>query len=177
MDTFETLYSRRSIREFNGKSISDEALDEILKSAYASPIGLKRYDRLELIVITNSDLIDKWEQETAKVMDRVGYKPFYGAPTVVLVCSEVDNGVHANVNYSNAAIVVHNMAIAATAMGIGACHIWSAPRTLGLVPELKNEMSIRDNMVPCAAIALGEIDEGYTVREIEYGKIKTTYIK
>ncbi|MBQ8178721.1 MAG: nitroreductase family protein [Clostridia bacterium] len=177
METLETLYSRRSIREFNGKSITDEALKEILKSAYASPIGLKRYDRLELIVITNAELIDKWEQETARVMDREGYKAFYGAPTVILVCSEVDEGVHANVNYSNAAIVVHNMAVAATALGVGACHIWSAPRALRAMPELQKEMGINEDMVPCCAIALGEIDEGYSLREIEDGKIKTTYIK
>lgn len=176
MDTFETLYSRRSIREFNGQSISKDELNEILKSAYTSPIGLKRYDRLQMIVITNKALIEKWEQETARVMDREGYKAFYNAPTVILVCSEVDDGVYANVNYSNAAIVVHNMAIAATALGVGACHIWSAPRALRSLDALQKEMGIKDGMVPCCAIALGKIDTGYTLREIEDKKIQTSYI-
>ena len=176
MDTFRTLYSRKSIRQFNGKGISQDKLAEILKSAYASPIGLKRYDRLELKVITNKSLIEKWEEQTAIVMDREGYKAFYGAPIVVLVCSEVDDGVYANVNYSNAAIVVHNMAIAATALDVGACHIWSAPRALRALPDLQKEMGIESNMVPCCAIALGETDDKYAEREIENQKIKTTFI-
>lgn len=177
MDTFDTLYSRKSIRNFNGKSITEKELQEILKSAYAAPIGLKRYDRLSLIVISDADLIERWEKETARIMDKEGYKAFYGAPTVILVCSEVDEEPYSNVNYSNAAIVVHNMAIAATALGVGACHIWSAPRALRSLKELQKEMGISASFIPCCAIALGQTDEEYTSREIESNKIKTTYIK
>ncbi len=176
METLKALYSRRSIREFNGKSISEGELNEILKSAYASPIGLKRYDRLTLTVITNLDLIERWELEVARVMEREGYKAFYGAPTVVLVCSEVDCEPHSNVNYSNAAIVVHNMAIAATELGIGACHIWSAPRALRNLPEMQKEMGVKEGFVPCCAIALGYFDGEYAEREIEDGKILTNRI-
>ena len=177
MDTLQTLYSRKSIREFNGKGLTENELNEILKSAYASPIGLKRYDRLNLIVITNEALINKWEKETARVMDKEGYKAFYGAPVVVLVCSELDEEPYSNVNYSNAAIIVHNMAICATALGLGACHIWSAPRALRSLPSLQKEMGIKESMVPCAAIAIGRCDEEYELREIENDKIATTFIK
>lgn len=177
MDTLKTLYSRKSIRAFNGITLTEQELDEILKSAYASPIGLKRYDRLNLIVITNGELITKWEEETARVMDREGYKAFYGAPVVILVCSEVDEEPYSNVNYSNAAIVVHNMAICATALGIGACHIWSAPRALRNLPDLQKEMGLKENMVPCCAIALGKCDEKYEEREIEDNRISTYFIK
>ncbi|MBO7178065.1 MAG: nitroreductase family protein [Clostridia bacterium] len=175
METLETLYSRKSIREFNGESITQDELKEILKSAYASPIGLKRYDRLTLTVITKKELIREWEEETARVMDREGYKAFYGAPLVILVCSEVDGEPYSNVNYSNAAIVAHNMAIAATALGIGVCHIWSAPRALRDLVELQNKMGIKENHIPCCAVALGRMDEVYSVREIEWEKIATSY--
>ena len=177
MDTLQALYSRKSIRAFNGEGLTESELSEILKSAYASPIGLKRYDRLSLVVITNEELILRWEEETARIMDREGYKAFYGAPVVVLVCSEVDEEPYSNVNYSNAAIVVHNMAICATALNLGACHIWSAPRALRNLPSLQKEMNIKENMVPCCAIALGRCDEKYELREIEKEKIATTFIK
>lgn len=177
METLKTLYSRKSIREFTGEPITDAQLNEILKSAYASPVGLKRYDRLCLFVITNETLIEKWERATAKGMERPGYKPFYGAPTVILVCSEVDEGVHANVNYSNCAIVVHNMAICATELGVGACHIWSAPRALRSLDGLKEEMGIPVDLIPCCAIALGKTKDVYSEREIDWEKITTKYIK
>ncbi len=177
MEIFDTLYSRKSIRSFTGESINEGELKEILKTAYASPIGLKRYDRLTLTVITNKDLLARWEEDVALSSGREGYKAFYGAPTVILVCSEVDEGATANVNYSNAAIVVHNMAIAATALGVGACHIWSAPRALRNNIEMQKEMGIKENMVPCCAIALGKTEEKYSLREIEDNKIATNYIK
>ncbi len=176
MDTLETLYSRKSIREFNGEGISSEELNEILKSAYASPIGLKRYDRLTLTVITKKELLCEWEEETARVMDREGYKAFYGAPLVILVCSEVDVEPYSNVNYSNCAIVAHNMAIAATALGIGVCHIWSAPRALRELDELQKKMGIKDGCVPCCALAVGKMNEEYSLRQVEWEKIETTYI-
>ena len=176
METIETLCKRRSIREFNGEKITKEELNEILKSAYLSPIGLKRYDRLEIVVITNEELIDKWEKDTARIMEREGYKPFYNAPTVILVCSEVDDGVYANVNYSNAAIVVHNMALRATDLGIGVCHIWSAPRALRANENLMQEMGMGKNLVPCCAVALGKMDGKYETREVEWEKIATRYI-
>lgn len=177
MESLQALYTRRSIRSFNGKNISEEQLKEILKSAYASPIGLKRYDRLTLTVISNKELIARWEDETAKAMGREGYKAFYGAPTVILVCSEVDDEPHSNVNYSNCAIVVQNMAICATTLNVGACHIWSAPRALRGLPDLQREMGIGENVVPCCAIALGLTDDEYFLREIEDGKIETRYVK
>ena len=176
METLETLYSRKSIREFNGEDITKEELNEILKCAYASPIGLKRYDRLTLTVITKKDLISEWEEETARIMDREGYKAFYGAPTIILVCSEVDEEPRSNVNYSNAAIVAHNMAIGATALGIGVCHIWSAPRALINLGDLKKKIGIKENCVPCCAVALGRMNEEYSLREIEWEKIATSYI-
>ena len=61
MNTLEAIYSRRTIRKFNGESITKTELDEILKSAYASPIGRAMYDTLSLTVISNKELLEKWE--------------------------------------------------------------------------------------------------------------------
>ncbi|MBO7156223.1 MAG: nitroreductase family protein [Clostridia bacterium] len=175
MQTLENLYSRRTIRTYNGKNLTDKELKEILKSAYAAPIGLKRYDSLALTVITNAEYIAKWEQEVYKAMGRE--HPFYGAPMVILVSSIIQDPPHDNVNYSNAAGIVENMAIAATELGIGACHIWGAVRTLNDLPELKAELNIPEGMIPCCALALGHTDEEYYLREIEEGKIATNFIK
>lgn len=175
MQTLENLYSRRTIRSYNGVNLTKDELNEILKSAYAAPIGLKRYDSLALTVITNADYIARWEHEVFKSTGRE--HPFYGAPTVILVSSIIQPPPHDNVNYSNAAGIVENMAIAATELGIGACHIWGAVRTLNELPELKAELNIPKGMVPCCAIAIGHTDEKYYLREVEDGKIVTNFIE
>lgn len=169
MKTLDALYSRKSVRSYTGESVSEAELSEILRAAYAAPVGRARYDTLHLTVITDKDYISRWE-------DACEGKPFYDAPTVILVSSEMtgDPGQD-NVRFSNAAIVVHNMAVAATDMGIGACHIWGAVRTLNDSPELLGELSIPEGKTPCCAIIIGVTDEKYTLRKIEDKRISVSY--
>lgn len=176
MNTLETIYSRKSIRNFNGESITDGELQEILKAAYAAPVGRGMYDTLSLTVISNKEFLNKWEKQMAATVGNPDLHPFYGAPTVVLVSSIV-NPNNGNVNYSNAATVVENMALIATELGVGACHIWGAVGVMSANPEFVKELNLSEGMVPCCAIALGKTNEKYELRKIEENRIKTSYIK
>lgn len=173
MNTLDTIYSRRTIRNFNGKAVSEQELSEILKSAYAAPVGRAMYDSLNMTVVTNKDLLIEWEQHMATVIGNPDMHPFYNAPTVILVSSAGDG----NVNYSNAAILVQNMALAATDMGIGACHIWGAVGVLNGNAELIKKLKVPDGMTPCCAIALGYFDGKYEIRDIPENRIRTEYVK
>ncbi len=177
MNTLEALYSRKSIRNFNGESITKAELQEILKAAYAAPVGRGMYDSLSLTVISNKEFLDKWEKHMATVTGNPDIRPFYGAQTVILVSSALPSPQAGNISYSNAAIVVHNMAIAATELGVGACHIWGAVGTLPANQELVKELNLPEGMVPCCAIALGHTDEKYTVRDIQDNRIKTEFMR
>lgn len=176
MNTFENLFSRRSIRTYNGENVTEAELAQILKAAYAAPVGRALFDTLNITVITNRDYLNKWEDccEAA-----TGHRPFYGAPTVILVSSLIPSTElkSVNVNFSNAAILVQNMATAATELGIGSCHIWGAVRLLNDNAELLEELSLPEGMVPCCAIILGRTDEKYELRSIPENKISTDFIK
>ncbi len=171
MNTFDVLFSRHSVRSYTGEKIGEDELQKILAAAYASPVGRARYDTLHLTVITDEDYISRWETACGEEEH-----PFYGAPTVILVSSEMA-GVpeQDNVRYSNAAIVVQNMAIAATALGVGSCHIWGAVRTLNTSPELLFELALPEGKVPCCALIVGKTDETYEMREIRNEKISVSY--
>lgn len=176
MNTFDNLFSRRSIRTYNGENITEAELDLILKAAYASPVGRALFDTLTLTVISNRNYLSKWEDycETES-----GHKPFYGAPTVILVSSLIPSTdlKSVNVNFSNAAILVQNMAIAATELDIGSCNIWGAVRFLNDNEELLKELNLPEGMVPCCAIILGHTDKKYELRDIPENKIRTEFIK
>lgn len=176
MNTFDNLFSRRSIRTYNGENVTEYELDQILRSAYASPVGRALFDTLNLTVITNREYLDKWENYCE---NESGHRPFYGAPTVILVSSLIPSAElkSVNVNFSNAAILVQNMATAATELGVGSCHIWGAVRLLNDNDELLKELNLPDGFVPCCAIILGHTDEKYELRDIPENKIRTNYIK
>ena len=63
MDFFQTLYSRKTVRSYTGESITEAELSEILKAAYAAPIGRRRYDTLHLTVITDAAFLAEWERQ------------------------------------------------------------------------------------------------------------------
>jgi nitroreductase len=176
MNTFDNLFSRRSIRAYNGESITEAELNQILKAAYAAPVGRALFDTLHLTVITNRDYINKWEDYCESQTE---HRPFYGAPAVILVSSLIPSTdlKSVNVNFSNAAILVQNMATAATELSIGSCHIWGAVRFLNDNEALLKELNLPEGMIPCCAIIFGHTDEKYTLRDIPENKIKTDFMK
>lgn len=176
MNTLDAIYSRRSIRNFNGEAITENELNEILKAAYAAPVGRAMYDTLNLTVVSNKDLLDRWEKHMAQAVGNPDLHPFYGAPTVILVSSAMPVAPMNNVNYSNAATIVQNMALAATELGVGSCHIWGAVGMLNSNAELMKELSIPEGKVPCCAIALGHFDGKYELREVAENRIATNYV-
>ena len=176
MNTLEAIYSRRSIRNFNGEAITDDEMREILNSAYAAPVGRAMYDTLAMSVITNGELLAEWEKLMADAVGNPDMHPFYGAPAVILVSSVIPPEQDGNVNYSNAAILVQNMALAATELGVGACHIWGAVRVLSGNEKFAEELKVPAGMKPCCAIALGHFDGSYEPREVAQARIKTEYV-
>lgn len=141
------------------------------------PIGRARYDTLSMTVIRSRDVIDRWEKQMQEAAGNPDLHPFYGAPTVILVSSVIGEGLMTNVNYSNAAIVVQNMAIAAAEIGVGACHIWGAVRGLIEDDRITKELKIPEGMVPCCAIALGHFDGEYAVRDVDDNRIQTYFVE
>ena len=173
MDTFTNLYSRRSIRSYTGESLSEAELAAVLKSAYAAPVGRAKYDSLHLTVIEDAAYLARWEAAVGEAAGNPDAHPFYGAPMVILVSSVVPEAPLDNVAYSNAAILVQNMALAAVELGLGSCHIWGAVRTLNTRPDLLAELPLPEGMQPCCAIILGKTAECYSLREVAAERIKT----
>lgn len=175
MEFFETLYSRKTVRSYNGTPVTEAELQEILKAAYAAPIGRRRYDTLHLTVITNLAFLAEWERQVGMETGKEDAHPFYGAPNLILISSVVEEDPYSNVNYSNAAIIAQNMALAACEMGVGVCHIWGAVRTLNNCPDLLAKLPVPEGMVPVCSVVVGQTDETYDLREIP-ARLETAYL-
>lgn len=175
MNTFDHLYRRRSIRSYTGEGLSRAELSQILKAACAAPVGRARYDSLQLTVIENRDYLSRWEAAVGQAGGTPDAHPFYGAPVMILVSSVVPPAPQDNVAYSNAAILVQNMALAAVELGLGSCHIWGAVRVLNTRPDLLKELNLPEGMTPCCGIILGKTSESYTLRDVPEDRIQTEY--
>ena len=176
MNTMETICSRKAVRSYTGESITKEELEMILKAANASPVGMGQFDSLHLTVITNKELLEKIEKATAAMFGKPDMHPLYNAPMLVLVSSKEPAPMMENVAYSNAAIMVHNMALAATELGVGSCYIWGAVAAASHSPEILSELKLPEGFTPCCAVCLGKTEETYELREVPVNKIAQTII-
>lgn len=177
MNTLETICSRKSIRSYTGESITEEELNEILKAGNASPVGLARYDTMHITIIKNKELLNEIDEVGAKMFGKTDRHPLYSAPMLILISTKKPEPMMENVSYSNAAIIAHNMALEATELNIGTCHIWGAVAALLQAPDTMKKLNLPESFIPCCGIILGRIDYEYEIRDIPSDRIKKTVIE
>ena len=153
-DAMEVLLTRRSIRNFNDKSIPDDVLNKILEAGTYAPTAMGMQKPI-IIAITDKKVRDEVSRENAKIMGREGTDPFYGAPVILLVAVE---------NYPNAvydgSCVMDNLLNAAWAMGVGSCWIHRAKEELesDFGKELLKSLGIVGDYIGVGHAALGYFD-------------------
>ena len=177
MNTFDAIFSRKSIRSYTGEPVTDEQLQRILLAANAAPIAMGKFDAVHLTVITNPELLDRINVAGGTMFGDPARKVLYGAPTLVVVSAVVPEELpQANVAFSNAAIVVENMALAATDLGVGNVLIWGAIRAVNLDADLVAALGLPEGFTPCCALAIGQSEEAFELREVPADKISQDVI-
>lgn len=172
MELMEVLNNRKSIRSFTGEAISEENMKQILLAANASPVGMGKYDSVHLTVVKDKALLAEIEKNTAAAFKVENRSFLYNAPELIIVStSAVDN-----VGYSNAAIIAHDMALAAVDKNVGVCHIWGCIIALSANPELISKLNIPEGFTPVCAVAVGKTDDIYAKREIPENRISINYL-
>lgn len=170
MNTIDTIMSRKSIRSYTGESISDEELNTIIEAGEAAPVGMGRFGSCHITIIKNKELISEIDSAAAKMFGNPASHPLYGAPIFVVVSANIppqsENSMH-----SSAAMIVHNMALMATDMGIGSCDIWGAVRAMNADSALVKKLNLPEGFVPCCGIILGKTTETFTKRDIDFNRM------
>lgn len=153
-NAMEVLLTRRSIRNFNDKSIPEDVLNKILEAGTYAPTAMGMQKPI-VIAITDKKVRDEVSRENAKIMGREGTDPFYGAPVILLVAVE---------NYPNAvyggSCVMDNLLNAAWAMGVGSCWIHRAKEELesDFGKKLLKSLGIVGDYIGVGHAALGYFD-------------------
>lgn len=177
METMQTIYSRKSVRTYTGEKISENDLRTIIKAANSAPVGMGKYENVHLTIIENPEILRAIEESTAKTFGQPDMHPLYGASVFILVSSKPMLEKISNVDYSNAAIIVHNMALAAVELGLGNCGIWSAAMGLNADQDLLKKINLPQGFLPCCGIIIGGTTEQYSVRDIPENRIAVNYLK
>lgn len=117
----EAMLARRSIKRYEARQIPQELLDQILASGTHAASGMGAQSPV-IVVLQDAETIEMLEQMNAGIMGVPGSHPFYGAPTVLVVLA--DASIRTAVY--DGSLVIGNMLLAASALGLGACWIHRA---------------------------------------------------
>lgn len=116
----ELLKSRRSIRRYQPRQVSEELLDAVLEAGLYAASGMNTQNTV-MVAVRDKETRDQLSRMNAAVMGTQS-DPFYGAPCVVVVL--VDPERYTCVE--DGALVMGNLMQAACEAGLGSCWIHRA---------------------------------------------------
>ena len=147
MDTLEAIFTRRSIRKYEQKAISDEIMETLLRAGFHAPSAGNQQpwhfvildDRKILNVIPSFHPSSKMLQNADKA---------------ILVCGDLFLEKFKGYWMIDCAAATENILLAAHSMGLGACWLGLYPRN-GRVTGMRKLLSLPTHIIPFALISLG----------------------
>lgn len=115
--TIDDILGRRSVRQYESRQISDEALELILQAGMSAPSGRNLQSAI-IVALRNSEDIKTLSKLNARVLG-ADTDPFFGAPTVLVVLADAAS----KFAVQDGSLVMGNMMNAAYALGLGSCWV------------------------------------------------------
>lgn len=149
MEVFEAIFERRSVRKYKAAVVPDEVIERLVNAARFAPSG-GNIQPWRFIVITDED--------SRKMLETIS-PGLYGEPSVVIVvCVDFGTGPQEDevVRVLGVGAAIQNILIAAHALGLGACWVystnWEGVKELSGIPK-------RGSLKPISLIAIGYPEE------------------
>lgn len=116
MDTFDAIWARRNVRQFEDRPVPAEDLDRILEAGRRAPSASNR-QRWDFVLVTDRSQL----QELANVW-RGGWHIAGAAAAIALLAPDgADEHERRSIQYDLGQVTM-NMMLAGAALGLGSCH-------------------------------------------------------
>ena len=175
MEWNELMRTRKSCREYIDQQITTAQLKALLEAGCASPVARGKFEQLQITVVQDPELLEMIDTAAKAAYGDENFSCTRGAPTVIIVSVQEDQGQIAPNMIASAACVVQNMHLAATDLGLGSVYLGSIQAVSNSF-EVLYKLKLQDGFWPVAALAVGEAKESAQVRDIPMDKIYTNII-
>jgi len=144
-ELINTIFARRSIREYTGEVVSQSDIKVMLEAAMAAPsaANLKPW---HFVVVTDRQLLD------SLVTVRPYGKTLFKAPLCIAVCG--DTTISARFWVQDCSAATENLLLAAAALGLGAVWLGVYPSE-DIVRGVRKVLNIPETIVPLNLISIG----------------------
>lgn len=148
------LYERRSVRDYSNKPIPKEILNEVIAAGQTSPVALGKFENYHIQVINSNKVKEIIERGVSEGSGREVH-PLYNAPSMMVVAVKPNGDTIGNAEYASAAMIIHNMVLAAETLGLGACYIWGAIRSTQDNGEVQAAIDLPEGYHAVGSLVLG----------------------
>ena len=162
----DMIKNRRSVRSFKDEMIPHDVLETILEAGTYAATGMNRQSPI-ILAVTNRTLRDRLSAMNAQILTLAGRDgsrdPFYGAPVVLVVLADknVPTCIH------DGSLVMGNLMLAASELGVGSCWIHRAKETF---ESEEGKAILRDLGVTGDYVGVGNCVLGYPMGDIPQAK-------
>ena len=119
-ETLNILKTRRSIKAYTDKPVTDDLLDQVLEAGLYAPTG-RNSQTAVMVAVRDRETIAYMSRLNAAVLG-ADIDPFYGAPCVIVVLADPERDTW----IEDGSLVMGNMMNAAHALGLGSCWVHRA---------------------------------------------------
>ena len=154
-EALEVLKNRRAIRKFKPVQITEEELQAVVEAGTFAPTGGGKQG-VQIVVVQKPEDVAEVNRLNGAVMGNPNGKPYYGAPTILLVFETEDCMTHE----LDGAAVCTNLLNAAYAVGLGSCWIHRTKQVFASDEgkALLRKWGLSETLVGVASVALGYAD-------------------
>ena len=149
-EALDNILGRRSIREFSGRPVPDEAVRWILQAGMSGPSCVNARD-WSFVVVKQKDVLEKMAEANGRPA-----APARNAAFAILVCGDLTRFFPPAKDYwvIDGAIAGQNMVLAARALGVGSVWLGTWPE-MDRVENQETLFGLPKDVVPHSLIAFG----------------------
>lgn len=122
-EVLSAIAARRSCRAYQPEQIKPEELQAVVEAGTWAPTAMNRQSPI-IVAVQDKATRDRLSALNAQIMGRDG-DPFYGAPTVLVVLADRQIPTYVE----DGSLVLGNLLLAASSIGLGSCWINRAKET------------------------------------------------
>ena len=127
-EVIKAMLTRRSTKNFKPDMIPESDIDTIIQAGLYAANGRGRQASI-VVAISDKKVRDRLSEVNCQIGGwPAGFDPFYGAPVVLVVLDEKSDST----KVYDGSLVMGNMMLAASSLGIGSCWIHRARETFEL---------------------------------------------
>ena len=176
MEWNKLMCTRKSCRAYVDEQITTSQLKALLQAGCAAPVARGKFEQLQITVVQDKELLELIDAAAKQSYGDETFSCTRGAPTVIVVSVQEDQGQIAPNMIASAACVVQNMHLAATDLGLGSVYLGSI-QAISNSFEVLYKLKLQDGFWPVAALAVGNAVEPAEERTVSMTKIFTNIIE